>query len=187
MSTPPAPDPYGNEPGYRNPYGTPAYATYEEPADHRQDNGPGRPGPRVDAGRLWAGGAVTAVVAALAAVVCVLLVRGVLGVPVFAPEGNGAFGDASTGLLAGAAFVATLVATLLLHLLILAVPQPGRFFQWIIGLATAAMTLMPFTTDLPWTAKFGTAAVYLVIGVAVGSLLSAVGRSAMRGAGQTAR
>ncbi|MFC8507594.1 DUF6069 family protein [Streptomyces sp. NPDC057411] len=137
-------------------------------------------GPRLDPVRLWSGGAMTAVVAALMAVVGVLLVRGVLGIPVFAPEGDGAMGDASTGLLAGGAAVAALAATALLHLLILGTPQPGRFFAWIVGLATMVMVLLPFTTGLPLDARIGTAAVYLAIGVTIGSLLSAVARGAVR-------
>ena len=40
----------------------------------------------VAAGRLWAGGAATAVVAALIAVVGILLARGVFDVPVLAPK-----------------------------------------------------------------------------------------------------
>ncbi|WP_405902575.1 DUF6069 family protein [Streptomyces sp. NBC_00656] len=136
--------------------------------------------PRVDAGRLWAGGAMTALVAALTAVVGLLLIRGVLGIPVFAPEGDGAMGDASTGVLAMGAAFAALVATALLHLLMLATPQPGTFFVWIVTLATAVMVLLPFTTSAPLDTRIGSAALYLVIGIAIGSLLSAAGRSATR-------
>jgi hypothetical protein len=135
---------------------------------------------RVNAARPQPGGAMTAVVAALTALVCVLLVRGVLDVPVFAPEGDGAFGDASTGLLATAAAAAALVATLLLHVLTLTTPQPERFFVWIVGLATAAMVLVPFTFSVATSAKVGSAAVYLVLGFAIGRLLTSVGRSAAR-------
>jgi hypothetical protein len=41
-------------------------------------------------------------------------------------------GDASTGLLAGGAAVAALVATLLLPLLCLGTPQPGRLLAWFV-------------------------------------------------------
>ncbi|WP_393061673.1 DUF6069 family protein [Streptomyces sp. LN549] len=146
------------------------------PPQHR----PRPQAPRVDAGRLWAGGAVTAVVAALTSVVGLLLIRGVLGIPVFAPEGDGAMGDASTGVLAMGAALAALMATGLLHVLMLATPQPGTFFVWIVTLTTAVMVLLPFTTSAAPDAKIGSAALYLVIGIAIGSLLSAAGRSAMR-------
>ena len=39
----------------------------------------------VNAGRLWAGGVATAIVAALAVLAGVLITRGVLGIPVLAP------------------------------------------------------------------------------------------------------
>ncbi|QEU89697.1 DUF6069 family protein [Streptomyces kanamyceticus] len=136
-------------------------------------------GPRLDAGRLWAGGVMTAVVAALTAVVALMLVRGVLGIAVFAPESDGAMGDATTGALAGGAAVAALAATALLHLLIAGTPRPERFFAWIVALATAVMVLLPFTAAASLPAKIGTAAVYLLIGVAIGSLLSSVARSAV--------
>ncbi|MFD8567249.1 DUF6069 family protein [Streptomyces sp. NPDC057694] len=138
------------------------------------------PEPRLDAAKLWAGGAMTAVVAALTAVVVLMLVRGVLGIAVFAPEGDGAMGDASTGSLAIGAALGALAATALLQLLITATPRPGRFFTWIIALVTAVLVLLPFTTGLPLDAKLGTAAVYLAIGIAIGSLLSSVARGATR-------
>lgn len=166
--------PYGHQ-SYGQSYGQygqadPGYAPEPQP----------QPQPRLDAGKLWAGGLMTAVIAALTAVVALLLVRGVLDVPVFAPEGDGLMDNATTGALAGGAAVAALCATVLLHLLIVATPRPERFFTWIIGLATAVMVLLPFTTGLTWQAKLGTAGVYLVIGIAIGSLLSSVARGAVR-------
>ncbi|MFE7712083.1 DUF6069 family protein [Streptomyces sp. NPDC057486] len=149
----------------------------------QQQTGYLRPKPprlRVDAARLWAGGAMTAVIAALTAVVGVLLVRGVLDVPLFAPKGDGAMGDASTGLLAAGAAVAALAGTALLHLLIVATRQPGPIFVCIVVLATVVMVLLPFTTSLPIDAKIGSAAVCLAVGIAIGSLLSATGRSSVR-------
>jgi hypothetical protein len=126
----------------------------------------------VQAGRLWATGAATAVVAVLTAVVATLLVRGVLDIPVFAPEHDGVVGDATTGWLAAVAGVSALVATGLLHLLLVATAQPRQFFAWIVTLVTLAMVLLPFTTDVSTEAKLGTAAVYLAIGAAIGSLLT---------------
>jgi hypothetical protein len=42
------------------------------------------------------------------------------------------------------------------------------------------LVLLPLTTDLPLDAKVGTAAVYLAVGVAIGSLLPAVARGPVR-------
>jgi len=82
----------------------------------------------VDAGRLWMGGLVTAVVAALVAVVGVLIARGLFDVPVLAPTGEGALGNASTARLALLAAVAAVAATGLMHLLLVSTPCPFRFF-----------------------------------------------------------
>ncbi|MER7494587.1 hypothetical protein ABT033_18515 [Streptomyces pharetrae] len=138
------------------------------------------PAPRLDTARLWAGGVMTAGVAGLTAVGAVLLVRGVLGIAVFAPEGDGAEGDGSTGLLAAGAAATALAATALLHVLILSTPQPVRCFACIIALVTAAIVLLPFRTSTGLEPKVGGGAVYLAIGTAVGSLLSAVARGATR-------
>jgi hypothetical protein len=56
--------------------------------------------------------------------------------PVLAPAREGALGDASTARLAILAAVAALVATGLMHLLLLSTPRPFRFFTWIVSLLT---------------------------------------------------
>ncbi|GAA0613269.1 DUF6069 family protein [Streptomyces crystallinus] len=149
--------PYGDYPSYS----APTYST-AQPA----------PPSGVSAGRLWATGVATAVVAALAAVVGTLLMRGVLDVPLFAPRRAGVWGDATTGYLAAWAAVAALVATGLLHLLLLAVPRPRAFFTWIASLVTVAMMLLPFTADLSTSTQLASAAVFLVIGATITGLLS---------------
>ncbi|WP_235981251.1 DUF6069 family protein, partial [Streptomyces albidus (ex Kaewkla and Franco 2022)] len=98
----------------------------------------------------------------------------------FAPEQQGTMVLASTGQLALGAGLAALAATAVLQLLVLATPQPGRFLGWIITLGTAAAMLAPFTSNASWEAKAGTAGVYLVIGVVIGTLMATVARSAVR-------
>jgi uncharacterized membrane protein YjgN (DUF898 family) len=88
------------------------------------DDGTGRGRVHVDAARLWTGGIATALVV----VVGVLIARGLFDVPVLAPEGEGALGNASTARLAILAAVAALLATGLMHLLLLSTPRPFRFF-----------------------------------------------------------
>ncbi len=134
----------------------------------------------IDTGRLWMGGVATAVVAALVAVVGVLIARGLFDVAVLAPKGKGAWGDASTAMLAGLAVGAALLATGLMHLLLLTTPRPGRFFTWIMVLATLAVAIAPLLTDEDAATRIATAAIYLAIGIAVGSLVSSVARSAVR-------
>jgi hypothetical protein len=79
----------------------------------------------VSAYRLWTGGLATAVVAALVAVVGVLIARGLFDVPVLAPTEEGALGNANTARLAGLAAGAALLATGLMHLLLLFIPLWG--------------------------------------------------------------
>lgn len=134
----------------------------------------------VDAGRLWMGGLVTAVVAALVAVVGVLIARGLFDVPVLAPTREGALGDASTARLALLAAVAAVAATGLMHLLLVSTPRPFRFFTWIVSLLTLVAALAPFMTDAELDTKVATAAINLAIGVSIGSLISGAARSALR-------
>jgi hypothetical protein len=128
----------------------------------------------VDARQLWAGGAATAIVAALAAVVGILVCRWLFNIPVLAPRRDGAWGNASTGLYALSAAAAALVATALLYLLVVAAPRPGAFFGWIMGLATLIAVVFPFSTTAPLSEKAATAIVNLVLGIAIVSLLSGV-------------
>jgi membrane associated rhomboid family serine protease len=144
------------------------------------DGGTGRGRVRVDAVRLWTGGLATALVAALVALVGVLIARGLFDVPVLAPEGEGALGGADTARLASLAAVAALLATGLMHLLLLSTPRPFRFFTWIISLLTLVAVLAPFTTDAELATQVATAAIGLVIGMAIGSLVSGAARSAIR-------
>jgi hypothetical protein len=136
--------------------------------------------PKIDAGRLWTGGVATAAVAALVAIVGVLIARGVFEVPLLAPTGEGTLGDASTARLAGLAAGAALLATGLMHLLLASTPRPGRFFSWIMVLATAIAVVLPFLTDAEPSSQVATAALNLCIGVTIISLVSGVARSAVR-------
>jgi len=78
------------------------------------------------------------------------------------------------------AIVAALLATALLYLLLVSTPRPLTFFSWIVGLATVVVVLFPFSTGAPLSEKVATAAVFLVIGFAIGSLLSGVAARSIR-------
>ncbi|MCY1136840.1 DUF6069 family protein [Actinoplanes sp. Pm04-4] len=138
-----------------------------------------RPSPAVNAGKLWAGGAATAAVAALIAIAGILLGRGLFDVDVLAPKGQGTWGDASTGWYALGAGLAALVATGILHVLLITTPRPMRFFGWVIVLATAVSMLAPFVTDASTGARVYTSGLNLVLGVAIGSLVAGSGKSAL--------
>jgi hypothetical protein len=134
----------------------------------------------VAGGRLWAGGAATAVVAALIALVGILLARGVFDIPVLAPEGEGTWGDADTQRYALFCALAALVATGLLHLLLISTPRPLKFFSWIMMLATLAGALVPFVAAASTASKIATGLINLAVGIAIGTLLSGAARAATR-------
>jgi Family of unknown function (DUF6069) len=135
--------------------------------------------PHVDAGKLWPGGIATAIVAALLALVCVLVSRWVFHIPLLAPKRDGAYGDVHTTALMLIAVGAALAATAVLHMLLLSTPRPTVFFGWIIGLGTVLAVILPFSTAAPLTAKLATSVVGLLLGIAIGSLLSSVGARAV--------
>ncbi|GAA4736152.1 DUF6069 family protein [Phytohabitans rumicis] len=143
-----------------------------------QSTAPNRPA--VNAGRLWAGGLATALVAALIAVVGILLTRGLFDVPVLAPKGEGTWGDASTGWYAFGAALAGLAATGLVHVLLLFTPKPMRFFGWVLALATVVGVLAPFMSDASLASRVCTAGLNLILGIAIGTLIAGTARAALR-------
>jgi hypothetical protein len=144
------------------------------------DDGAPRGRPVVDARQLWAGGAATAVVAALIALVGVVVCRWLFNIPLLSPKSQGTYGNAHTTTVVLVAAAAALLATGLLHLLLVATPRPLTFFSWIVGLITLLFVLFPFSTSAPLSQKIATAAVDLVIGFAIGSLLNGVGARSLR-------
>jgi Family of unknown function (DUF6069) len=142
------------------------------------EGGRRRAGVGVDARRLWSGGVASAVVAGLVALVGVLVSRWLFKLPVLAPRRDGAYGDIRTTALVLLAVAAALVATGLVHLLMLGTPRPLMFFGWIVGLLTTLVVVFPFSTTAPLDAKIATALVDLVLGIVIGTLVgSAAARS----------
>jgi Family of unknown function (DUF6069) len=135
---------------------------------------------RPDSAQFWAGALATAVVAALIALVGILICRWTLNIPILAPAGDGAWGNAHTAEYALVAALIAILAAGLLYLLVLGTPQPNMFFNWILGLVTLAAVVYPFSTSAPLDQKFATAVVDLVIGIAIMSLLTAVAARAIR-------
>jgi len=128
----------------------------------------------IDSRRLWAGGAATACVAALVALIGVLLFNSVLDVKLvqhpllLTLTGSLAVNYAVT------AFVAALMATGIAHLLTATTPRPRLFFGWIVGLATVAAMVVPFAAEASTASKVSTAVINMVVGIAIGSLLTGV-------------
>ena len=129
--------------------------------------------PTVDAGRLWAGGAATALVAALVALVGVLLFQNVFDVVMVRPPLIPISSSFAVRYAITAAVLA-IVATALGHLLALTTPRPRSFFTWIVGLATLVGVVLPFGLTGTTAGRLATAGVDLIIGLAVLSLLNSV-------------
>ena len=159
-------------------------AAYPDPTEPlpRAPSGPTRPSGsrRIAVTRLWSAGLATAVVAALVALVGVLFVRALLRIDLYASRAAGAFGDSTTVVLCIGAAVAALAATGLAHLLLLSTPRPLAYLSWIIGLVTAAAVVLPFTYASGAAVALSQAVIHLVIGIAIGSLVSGAAASAMR-------
>jgi len=136
--------------------------------------------PALNAGKLWAGGLATALVASLIATFGVLTGRGLFNVDVLAPKGAGAWGDARTVWYAAGAAAASLLATAIVHLLILYAPRPMRFFGWVMALSTVVAMAAPMATDKDLGSRFYTALLNLLLGVAIGSLVAGSARTATR-------
>ena len=97
-----------------------------------------------------------------------------------APRAASNFGNSSTAVYAGLAAGCALLATALLHVLLLGTPRPTAFFIWITSLADVIVAAAPFTQPAPLASKVFTAIINIVVGVMVISLLSGVARSAVR-------
>jgi len=138
--------------------------------------------PKVNGSRLWAGGAATAVVAALVVIAGVYISRDILNIPVLAPKAAGNLGNSTTAVYALVAAGGALLATALLHVLLLGAPRPLRFFSWIVGLAVVLAVAAPFSEQAELQSKAATAVINLAVGVAVISLLTGTGRGAVQAA-----
>jgi hypothetical protein len=134
--------------------------------------------PELDAARLWTGGVATAVVAALIGLVGTLVAR---VFEQFLPHTGGAVaGGQATILLCTLAAIGALAATGIAHLLLVSTPRPLAYLGWIVGLATAVATVLPLTTGASPVTGAATAIIHLVIGLAIGSLVTGASIAATR-------
>lgn len=134
---------------------------------------------RIDPIRIWTGGIATALVAGGIGWVGVLVIRAIFQVPGIHRVGDDNL-DVDQLSLAITAAVAALLATALLHLLLLGTPGAHKFFAWIIGLIVVGLIVEQMLAGNGWLSSLLISAVYLVIGIAIASLLSGVARTAIR-------
>jgi hypothetical protein len=142
---------------------------------------------RINVSRLWVGGLATAAVAALIGLVGVLIVRVVLRIALYAPSTAGPLGDTDTAVLCGLAAVAALAVTGLAHLLLIGAPRPMDRFSSLVGLLIAMAAVVPFLSPVPMSVAVATAAIHLVIGLAIGTLVSGAAAAAVGPAPQRHR
>jgi hypothetical protein len=152
----------------------------ESPQEQHPPQPPRRPGPTVDAARLWAAGVATAIVAALVGMVGTLIVRAVLRIAFNGPASSGVLGDSRTVLLCVLAAVAALAATGLAHLLLLSTPRPMTYLSWIVGLVTVVVALVPLLGSDPIGERVANAVIHLVIGLVISSLVAGAGAAARK-------
>ncbi|HEX7132148.1 MAG TPA: DUF6069 family protein [Iamia sp.] len=137
--------------------------------------------PQVDHSRLWAGGLATALVVMLLVAVMSWIVRDVLDIPELQrliDDRSRTDGDLAADLVA--AFVLTLVATLVLDVLLVTTPTPLRLFHWLIVLATVVAALVPLTRGDDTDSSVARAVGTLVVGLTISSLLTGVARRSYR-------
>ncbi len=134
---------------------------------------------RVDAGKLWAGGLATALVAAGVGVAGVLAIRGLLKIDIL--SGDGDLVDEAMLTVPISAAAAALLATGLLHLLVVSTPRPKLFFNSIGAVVIVVMVLLVFLANAGTLAdKIATSLLYGVIGLVILGLLSGVARTAIK-------
>ncbi len=138
--------------------------------------------PTIDAGRLWAGAAATALVAGLVALVAMMVFDVGFDVTPVKPGwlvGGGRDWSLYTQF-AVTGVVAALVAAGLLHLLLLGAPKPLVFFGWVVALVTIAAGVAPFGANAELSEQIATAVIAGCIGLVIGTALTAVaGRTAV--------
>jgi hypothetical protein len=149
-----------------------------------RDGVPDRPGaashPTVNAGALWAGGVATAVVAALVAAVGAVVSKVVVDAGMLPAGDLGVLGWSKELSYPAGAAVLALVATAVLHLLLVAVPQPTRFFNWLMALVAVLLAVAPFAYEAARASQIATALVGVITVIAIRTLLVGAARRAMR-------
>jgi hypothetical protein len=90
------------------------------------------------------------------------------------------WGNANTLTYALVSAAAALLATGLIHLLVIATPAPEQFFGWIMTLVTLIAAVLPLTLTVNTAAKWATALINIAIGAAIAFLVGMVAGNAYR-------
>jgi hypothetical protein len=117
--------------------------------------------------RLWTGGAVTAIIAAGVSVVGFLVVRNLLRMPILGVHPSGSVFQPTMAGYSLSAALAAVLATAVMHLLLVGTPRPLFYFSWIGALCTAILVLIPLGVRQVWSQVIPVAAINLVVGIAI--------------------
>lgn len=128
-----------------------------------------RGGVQVDQGRFWVGAVLTSVVAALAAVIGMVVAQDLVRVPL--SLGSLGLAGAHIGSYGLTAAVVALLAAVAYDGMLAFAPRPAVYYGTLTGLLTALAVLMPFTAAVPLAAQLALAAVNLVVGVLIITLV----------------
>jgi hypothetical protein len=109
-----------------------------------------------------------------------LIARGIFGVAVLAPKGDGIWGNANTGRYALLAAAAALLATALRHILSVTTPAPGQFFGWIMATCIVIAVVLPLTLGVELGSRVATASINLVLGAIITLLVNTTASSARK-------
>jgi Family of unknown function (DUF6069) len=143
-------------------------------------SGSDRPRAVIDVRKLWTGGMVTAVIVCGLTIAAFLLVRGMMELPLLGIREGGAVVYASMFGYAGGAALGALLATAAMHALLLTTPRPRWFFHWLVGVGTAIAVLLPLALSEDLAARLATAAVNLVLGLAIIGLIRSTAAASLR-------
>ncbi|GAA4735291.1 hypothetical protein GCM10023216_30230 [Isoptericola chiayiensis] len=127
---------------------------------------------RLDVGRYWAGAGATVLVCALLGFAAAVIFDEVFDIGLYPPPDAFGAGEEASWAAAGALYA--LVAAVVLQLLVLIAPKARMFFGWLVALTTVILAVLPFTGDPDPLAGSMTALTWLILGIAVYSMLSGV-------------
>jgi hypothetical protein len=148
------------------------YASAAAPADAPT-------GPRIDQVRYWVGAGITAVIAALASLVALVIAQGIVHVPVVLGSGTSLTNvhAAVYGLVAAAI---SLLAAALFDAMLHVAPRPLTYYSWLGAIVTVLAALLPFTTTAGLHSQIALAATNFVVGMIITLLVPVAASNARR-------
>ncbi len=121
----------------------------------------------IDQVRFWVGAMLTAGIAAGAALIGLVLIRGVLGIPILVTSSHPVDVAAYTLLTVAIAIGASALYNLMLHI----APHPTTYYGALAAVLIALAVLLPFTIPVPLVSQAVLAGLNLVVGLVIAFLV----------------